>query len=74
VAGDPLGPARGYRHALIEAGMVGERAYLAATALGLGVCGIGAFFDDELSALLALPPQRDWPVHLVTLGLAEGDD
>ena len=72
-AADPLGPARGYRHALIEAGMVGERAYLAAAALGIGVCAIGAFFDDELSALLELDAQREWPVHLVVLGPVDTD-
>ncbi len=43
-----------YRHILITAGRLGQRLYLRATALGLGVCGIGATFDDELSALLGL--------------------
>ncbi|MBN2498948.1 MAG: SagB/ThcOx family dehydrogenase [Deltaproteobacteria bacterium] len=48
-----LGP-RGYRHALIRAGRLGQRLYLAATARGLGACGIGAFYDDEAAALLGL--------------------
>lgn len=54
--------------------MVGEHACLAATALDLGVFGIGAVFDDELSALLGLDPAREWPLHRVTLGLPVGDD
>ena len=33
-AADPLGPARGYRHAFLEAGRVGERVYLEAAARG----------------------------------------
>jgi len=58
---------RAYRYALLEAGRLGELAYLAATALGLGACGIGAFFDDELAALLRLPEGHS-PLYLVGLG------
>ncbi|MDY7001849.1 MAG: SagB/ThcOx family dehydrogenase, partial [Thermodesulfobacteriota bacterium] len=39
-----FGP-RGYRLALLEAGRMGQRVYLAITALGLSCCGVGAFFD-----------------------------
>jgi nitroreductase len=46
--------ARGYRHAMLAAGRLGHRVYLAATALGLGCCGIGAFYDGEARALLDL--------------------
>lgn len=43
--------ARDFRHASLEAGLSGEAAYLAANAAGLGICGVGAFYDDEVSAL-----------------------
>jgi SagB-type dehydrogenase family enzyme len=46
--------ARGYRYAMMSAGRLGERLYVAATALGLGCCGIGAFYDDEAASLLSL--------------------
>ena len=46
--------ARAYRHVMIEAGRLGQQAYLAATALGLGACGIGAIYDREAADLLAL--------------------
>lgn len=46
--------ARGYRYAMLKAGCLGERLYLAASALGLGCCGIGAFYDREAAALLGL--------------------
>jgi len=46
--------ARGYRYAMMMAGGMGERIYLAASALGLGCCGIGAFYDREASELLDL--------------------
>ena len=46
--------ARGYRYAMIEAGRLGQQAYLAATALGWGACGIGAIYDREAAELLDL--------------------
>ena len=46
--------ARGYRYAMIEAGRLGQQAYLAATALGWGACGIGAIYDREAADLLDL--------------------
>jgi SagB-type dehydrogenase family enzyme len=45
---------RGYRYAMMEAGRLGERLYLCATAMGLGCCGIGAFYDGEAAELLNL--------------------
>jgi SagB-type dehydrogenase family enzyme len=66
---DPFGPARGYRHGFIEAGMVGERIYLAAAALGLAACAVGAFYDDEAAVLVGLDPAREWVVHFAALGL-----
>lgn len=58
---------RSYRHSMIEAGRLGERVYLAATALGLGACGIGAFFDKEAAVLLGLE-DRAWLLYLVACG------
>ena len=69
LAADALGPARGYRHALLEAGLVGERVYLQATALGLGVCAVGAFYDDEASRLVGVDPAREWVLHFVAVGV-----
>jgi SagB-type dehydrogenase family enzyme len=48
-----FGP-RGYRYAMMTAGRAGERLYLLATALGLGCCGIGAFYDPEAWEILKL--------------------
>ena len=66
---DPAGAARGYRHAFIEAGLVGERLYLEAGARGLGVCAVGAFYDDEAAALTGVDVQREWIVHFAALGV-----
>ncbi len=51
---DKLWGPRGYRYALLTAGRLGERIYLMATAMGLGCCGIGAFYDEEASEILDL--------------------
>ena len=58
---------RGYRYALMTAGRLGERLYLTATALGLGCCGIGAFYDQEAADLLQLNPDSRL-FYLVAVG------
>jgi SagB-type dehydrogenase family enzyme len=45
---------RGYRYAMLNAGRLGQRIYLMSTALRLGCCGIGAFYDSEASLALGL--------------------
>lgn len=67
-AADPAGAARGWRHAFLESGLWGERLYLAGQALGVGVCAVGAFYDDEASALIGADPAREWVVHFAALG------
>ncbi len=68
-AAEPAGAARGWRLAFVEAGLVGERAYLHGGALGLGVCGVGAFYDDEIAALAGVDAPHESVVHLVALGV-----
>jgi nitroreductase len=41
---------------------------LSATALGLGACAIGAFFDDDLNQLLALRDQKEVALYLISIG------
>jgi len=43
---------RAYRYMMMNAGILGQIIYLAATSLGLGCCGIGAFYDNEASMVL----------------------
>jgi SagB-type dehydrogenase family enzyme len=38
---------RAYRYIYMDAGHIGQTLYLAATALSLGCCTVGAFFDTE---------------------------
>jgi len=58
---------RGYRYAMLNAGRLGQRLYLGATSMGLGCCGIGAFFDDEAGQLLGTN-QATRLLYLVALG------
>jgi SagB-type dehydrogenase family enzyme len=60
--------ARGYRHAFLEAGLVGERWLLGAVAHGLAACPVGAFYDDEAAALVAAKGR--WVLHFAALGQA----
>ncbi len=59
---------RGYRYAHFNIGMASEAVYLVASALNLGVRGIGNFFDEELSAFFNL----DLPDEYVLGGVVVG--
>lgn len=59
---------RSYRYLLLEAGHLGQNLYLTATALGLGPCGIGAFFDDEVDRLLGIDGRDEVTVYLMAVG------
>ncbi len=59
---------RSYRYVLMEAGHLGQNLYLAATALGLGVCAVGAFFDEMLNNLLELDGIEESTLYLVAVG------
>jgi len=59
--------ARGYRYAMLTAGRMGQRLYVAATAMGLGCCGIGALYDGEAAALLGLN-EASGLLYLVAVG------
>ena len=60
---------RTYRYVLMEVGHLGQNLYLAATALGLGVCCIGAFFDDPLNQLLEIDGEKEAALYLITVGI-----
>lgn len=59
---------RGYRYAHFEAGAIGQRLYLAATALGLGATGIGGFFDDATHGYLGIAPDQRQVVYHFAIG------
>jgi SagB-type dehydrogenase family enzyme len=59
---------RSYRYGLLEAGHVGENAYLAATAMGLGACGVGAFMDDAINRMLGVDGVEEAAVYMMAVG------
>jgi nitroreductase len=52
---------------MMHAGRMGERLYIAATAMGIGCCGIGAFYDGEAASLLRLKDEARL-LYLIALG------
>ncbi|HIK16109.1 MAG TPA: SagB/ThcOx family dehydrogenase [Leptolyngbyaceae cyanobacterium M33_DOE_097] len=60
---------RVYRYLHMDAGHLGQRLNLAAIHLGLGVSGIGGFFDDQVNEVLGIPPEEA-VLYITTLGRA----
>jgi SagB-type dehydrogenase family enzyme len=59
---------RGYRYIYMDAGHIAENLYLAATGLELGVCAVGALFDDELNHLLDVDGVAESAFYMATIG------
>ncbi|PMB43620.1 SagB-type dehydrogenase domain-containing protein, partial [Fischerella thermalis CCMEE 5319] len=58
---------RVYRYLHMDAGHLGQRLNLAAIRLGLGVSGIGGFFDDLVNDVLGIPAEEA-VLYVTTLG------
>lgn len=63
---------RAYRYLHMDAGHLGQRINLAAINLGLGVSGIGGFFDDQVNELLGIP-EHEVVIYITTLGVPAKD-
>jgi SagB-type dehydrogenase family enzyme len=59
---------RAYRYIHMDAGHVAQNVYLAVTALGLGCCVVGAFFDDEVNLVLELDSHEEPSIYMATVG------
>jgi len=59
---------RAYRYIYMDAGHIGQNAYLATEALGMGCCTIGAFFDDEVNAVVGIDGKSEIAVYLCSIG------
>ncbi|HHP7230252.1 MAG TPA: SagB/ThcOx family dehydrogenase, partial [Xenococcaceae cyanobacterium] len=59
---------RAYRYLHLDAGHLGQKLNLAAIRLGLGVSGIGGFFDDQVNQVLGIP-EAEAVIYLTTLGV-----
>jgi len=59
---------RGYRYIHLDAGAIGENIYLEAVSMGLGVCGIGAFFDDQINEMLGIDGVKESVIYVTSVG------
>ena len=59
---------RAYRYIYLDAGHIGQNLYLAAEALGLGTCTIGAFFDDDMNALIGIDGREETVIYMAPVG------
>jgi len=59
---------RGYRYLFLDAGHVCQNLYLAAQAIGCGVCAIAAYDDEQLNATLGLDGETQFVIYLASLG------
>ncbi len=59
---------RGYRYLHLDAGHVCQNLYLAAEAVGCGVCAIAAYNDGLLNATLGLDGENLFVIYLASVG------
>jgi len=59
---------RAYRYVLLEGGHIGQNVYLAATAMGMGACAIGAFLDDHINRLIGVDGKEEAVIYVLTVG------
>ena len=59
---------RAYRYVFLDAGHIGQNLSLAAEALGLGCCCIGAFFDEEINTLIGVDGKEETVIYLSAVG------
>jgi len=56
------------RYVCMDAGHIAQNLQLVATALGLGCCPIGAFYDDEINGVLRVDGEEETAIYLAAVG------
>jgi len=56
------------RYIFMDAGHIGQNLQVAATAMGLGCCCIGAFYDDEINQILRIDGEEETAIYLAAVG------
>ena len=59
---------RAYRYVYLDCGHIAQNLALSATALGLGSCQVGAFYDDEINKILGLDGNEESAIYLSLVG------
>jgi SagB-type dehydrogenase family enzyme len=60
---------RAYRYIYLDAGHIAQNLYLAGEALGLGICAIGAFYDDDVNRIVNLDGAEETVIYMATIGV-----
>ena len=63
--------ARALRYLFLDAGHICQNLYLAAQALRLGACAVGAFYDQVLNDALGMDGENTFAAYAATLGKPE---
>ena len=56
------------RYIFMDAGHIAQNLQVAATAIGLGCCPIGAFYDDEINQILRVDGEEETAIYLAAVG------
>ena len=59
---------RAMRYIPMDLGHVCQNVQLAAVAMGMGSCPIGAFYDDDFNRLLGVDGEEETVIYLITVG------
>jgi SagB-type dehydrogenase family enzyme len=59
---------RAVRYLFLDAGHICGNLMLAATTLGLGVCPVGAFFDEEVESIIGVDQKTEVALYLASVG------
>ncbi len=62
---------RAFRYIFMDAGHICQNLYLACTAMGLGCCAIGAFYDDEVNRIIGVDGMAESVVYIATVGTTD---
>ena len=60
---------RAYRYIYLDCGHIAGQLSIAAVALGLGSCNIGALYDDELNAMLGVDGELESAIYMCVVGV-----
>ncbi|NIM90483.1 MAG: SagB/ThcOx family dehydrogenase [Candidatus Aminicenantes bacterium] len=59
---------RAYRYVYLDAGHIAQNVALAAVALGLGSCPIGALYDEEVNSILETEGEQESILYMTAIG------
>lgn len=59
---------RAYRYVYLDAGHIAQNVALAAVALGLGSCQVGALYDDEVNSIIEVDGERESVLYMTIVG------